>query len=79
MKQNRSFAILISFVILAVGARLAYAKYRVGANWVAAWIGAGAFVAALVVFPQSRLLINGIRRSYCVWDISIRSRDRDCS
>jgi regulator of protease activity HflC (stomatin/prohibitin superfamily) len=49
MKQNRSFAILISFVILAVGAGLAYARYRVGANWAAAWIGAGAFVAALVV------------------------------
>jgi regulator of protease activity HflC (stomatin/prohibitin superfamily) len=49
MKQDRSFAILISFVILAVGAALAYARFRVGANWEAAWIGASAFVAALVV------------------------------
>jgi regulator of protease activity HflC (stomatin/prohibitin superfamily) len=49
MKQNRSFAILISFVILVVGAAFAYARYRVGANWEAAWIGAGAFVTALVV------------------------------
>jgi regulator of protease activity HflC (stomatin/prohibitin superfamily) len=49
MKQNRAFAVLIFFVILSVGAALAYSRYRVGANWESAWIGAGAFVLALVV------------------------------
>jgi regulator of protease activity HflC (stomatin/prohibitin superfamily) len=49
MKQNRSFAILISLVILVIGGALAYARYRVGASWEAGWIGAGAFVLALVV------------------------------
>src|SRR6202522_139938 len=55
MKQNRSFAILISFVILAVGAGLAYARYRTGANWEAAWIGAGAFVLATVASSAIRV------------------------
>jgi regulator of protease activity HflC (stomatin/prohibitin superfamily) len=49
MKQNRSFAILIFLIILAVGAAVAYARYRIGATWEAAWIGAGAFVLALIV------------------------------
>jgi regulator of protease activity HflC (stomatin/prohibitin superfamily) len=49
VKQNRSFAILIFFVILGIGAAVAYAKYRVAANWEAGWIGAGAFVLALIV------------------------------
>jgi regulator of protease activity HflC (stomatin/prohibitin superfamily) len=49
MKQNRSFAVLVFFVILGVGAALAYARYRVGANVEAVAIGVGAFVLALVV------------------------------
>ena len=49
MKQNRSFAILISLVIFGVGVALAYAKHRAGANWEALWIAVGAFVIALVV------------------------------
>jgi regulator of protease activity HflC (stomatin/prohibitin superfamily) len=49
MKQNRSFAVLLSFVIFALGAAGAYARYRVGANLEAAGIGAVAFVLALVV------------------------------
>jgi regulator of protease activity HflC (stomatin/prohibitin superfamily) len=49
MKQNRSFAILISLVIFGVGVALAYARHRAGANWEALWIAVGAFVIALVV------------------------------
>jgi len=49
MKQNRSFAILISLVVFGVGVALAYAKHRAGANWEALWIAVGAFVIALVV------------------------------
>jgi regulator of protease activity HflC (stomatin/prohibitin superfamily) len=49
MKQNRSFAVLISFVILALGAAVAYARYRVGANVEAVGIGVAAFILALVV------------------------------
>jgi len=32
VKQNRSFAVLVFFVILGVGAAPAYARYRVAAN-----------------------------------------------
>jgi regulator of protease activity HflC (stomatin/prohibitin superfamily) len=49
MKQNRSFAILVFFVILGVGAALGYARYRVGANLEAVGIGVSAFVLALVI------------------------------
>ena len=49
MRQNRSFSILIFFVILGVGSALAYARYRVEANLEACGIGIGAFVIALVV------------------------------
>ena len=49
MKQNRSFAVLSLLVILGIGAALAYARYRVGANLEAGGIGVGAFVLALVV------------------------------
>jgi len=49
MKQNRSFAALLSFVVLVLGAAVAYARYRVGANAEAAGIGVVAFVLALVV------------------------------
>jgi regulator of protease activity HflC (stomatin/prohibitin superfamily) len=55
MKQNRSVAILIFFVILGAGAALAYARYRAGANWDAGWIGAGAFAVALVVSSAIRV------------------------
>jgi len=49
MKQNRSFAVLLSLVIFGFGAVVAYARYRVGANVEAALIGVIAFVLALVV------------------------------
>jgi regulator of protease activity HflC (stomatin/prohibitin superfamily) len=48
-QQNRSFAILISFVILAVGAALAYARYRVADNVGAVGFGVGAVILALIV------------------------------
>jgi regulator of protease activity HflC (stomatin/prohibitin superfamily) len=48
-QQNRSFAILISFVILAIGAALAYARYRVADNVEAVAIGVGSVVLALIV------------------------------
>jgi len=49
MKQNRSFAVLISLVILGVGVALAYTRLRAGASWEALWIAVGAFVIAIVV------------------------------
>jgi hypothetical protein len=49
MRQNRSFAFLIFFVIAGIGAALAYARYRVGDFLSAGWIGAVAFVIALIV------------------------------
>ena len=49
MKQNRSFAILLSLVILGVGAALAYIRHRAGENLEALWIVAAAFIIALVV------------------------------
>ena len=49
MKQNRSFAVLSSFVIFGLGAAVAYARYRAGANVAAVGIGVVAFVLALVV------------------------------
>ena len=49
MKQNRSFAILVFFVVLGIGGALAYSKYRVAANAEAIGIGIGAFVLALII------------------------------
>ena len=49
MKQNKSFAVLVSFVILAIGAALAYIRFRVGDNVGAVAIGVGAVVLALIV------------------------------
>jgi regulator of protease activity HflC (stomatin/prohibitin superfamily) len=49
MKQNRSFAILLSLVILGAGVALAYVRYRAGENLEALGIAAAAFVTALVV------------------------------
>ena len=49
MKQNRSFAVLLSFVIFAVGGVLAYARYRAGSNVEAVGIGVVAFVVALAI------------------------------
>jgi regulator of protease activity HflC (stomatin/prohibitin superfamily) len=49
MKQNRSFAVLISFVILAVGVAIAYGRHRAGADVGAAWIAGSAFGMALIV------------------------------
>lgn len=49
MKQSRSFAVLSFVVIVGIGAALAYAQYRAGANWAAAWIAGVAFLLALVI------------------------------
>jgi regulator of protease activity HflC (stomatin/prohibitin superfamily) len=49
MKQNRSFAVLIFFVILGLGGTWAYARHGVAANLEVVGIGVGAFVMALVV------------------------------
>ena len=49
MKENRSFAVLISFVILAIGAAMACARFRFGANAEAIGIGIGTVVLALIV------------------------------
>jgi len=49
MKQNSSFAILISFVVLAIGAALAYARFRIGAHVEAVGIGIGTVVLALII------------------------------
>ena len=48
-QQNRSFAGLVFIVILGIGAALAYAMYRVGANVEAGGIGICAFVIAMIV------------------------------
>jgi regulator of protease activity HflC (stomatin/prohibitin superfamily) len=48
-QQNRSFSALISFVIIAIGAALAYARYSVGDNVGAGAIGVGAIVLALII------------------------------
>jgi hypothetical protein len=48
MKQNRSFAALISVGISGTGAALAHARFRAGDNLGAGWIGGGAFALALV-------------------------------
>jgi regulator of protease activity HflC (stomatin/prohibitin superfamily) len=49
MKQNRSFAILLSLVIFGIGAALAYLRHGAGENLEAIWIVAAAFIIALVV------------------------------
>ena len=49
MKQNRSFAILLSLVIFGAGTAVAYARHGAGENLQALWIAAAAFVIALVI------------------------------
>jgi regulator of protease activity HflC (stomatin/prohibitin superfamily) len=49
MRTSNSFATLIFFVILGIGAGLAFAMYSVTANMASVWIGVIAFVIALVV------------------------------
>jgi len=49
MRQNRSFAVLVFFVILGVGAALAYARYGIGSNLEVGVIGVAAFILALAV------------------------------
>ena len=49
MKQNRSFATLIAFVILAIGATMAYFRHEAGANSEAAVTLGAAIVVALVI------------------------------
>ncbi len=49
MKQNRSFAALISAVIFMVGAALAYYEHSEGANYAAAGVMAVALIVALSV------------------------------
>jgi regulator of protease activity HflC (stomatin/prohibitin superfamily) len=48
-QQNRSFAILISVVILVIGGALAYARYRVSDNPGAIAFGVGAVILAFIV------------------------------
>lgn len=48
MKQNRSFAALVFFVILGIGGALSYARYRAADNVDTFAIGISAFVLALV-------------------------------
>ena len=49
MKKNSSFAILISFVVFAIGAALAYARFRAGASVEAIGIGVGTVILALII------------------------------
>jgi regulator of protease activity HflC (stomatin/prohibitin superfamily) len=49
MRQNKSFALLIFVVVLAIGGGLAYARFRAGDNFAAGCLGAAAFVLAIVV------------------------------
>jgi regulator of protease activity HflC (stomatin/prohibitin superfamily) len=49
MRQSSSFSTLVFIIILGIGAGLAFAMYRVTGNLESAWIGAIAFVIALVV------------------------------
>jgi regulator of protease activity HflC (stomatin/prohibitin superfamily) len=49
MRQNRSFAMLVFLVIAALGAALAYARYRVGDNFETIGIAVVAFIVALSV------------------------------
>jgi regulator of protease activity HflC (stomatin/prohibitin superfamily) len=49
MTQNKSFAALISIIVFGVGAALAYARFKAGANGEAFGLGAGAFVIALLI------------------------------
>jgi regulator of protease activity HflC (stomatin/prohibitin superfamily) len=49
MKQNRSVALLLSFVIFAIGLALAYSRHRAGANRESLEVAACAFVLAMVV------------------------------
>jgi regulator of protease activity HflC (stomatin/prohibitin superfamily) len=49
MRQNRSFALLVFFVILGIGAALAYARYRACDNLEAGVIGISAFFLAMIV------------------------------
>jgi regulator of protease activity HflC (stomatin/prohibitin superfamily) len=49
MKKNSSFAILIFIVMLGIGAALAYATYRVSADFKGIWILGVAVVLALIV------------------------------
>jgi regulator of protease activity HflC (stomatin/prohibitin superfamily) len=55
MNQNRSFALLIFFVILGVGAVLAYVRYQVGANGEAIGFGVVSFFIALVISSAIRV------------------------
>jgi regulator of protease activity HflC (stomatin/prohibitin superfamily) len=48
MKKNSSFPALIFVVILGIGAALAYARYRVSADFEGLWILAGALVLAFI-------------------------------
>ncbi|MGA8101700.1 MAG: slipin family protein [Candidatus Acidiferrales bacterium] len=48
MKKNSSFPALIFVVILGIGAALAYARYRVSADFEGLWILGGAIVLAFI-------------------------------
>jgi regulator of protease activity HflC (stomatin/prohibitin superfamily) len=49
MKQNKSFAVLIFIVIMAIGAALAYLRFKAGDNMGAGGIGVAFFVVAMIV------------------------------
>jgi small-conductance mechanosensitive channel len=50
VKQKRSFAILIFFVISSLDAALAFARYGIGASLEAVGLGIGGFVLGLIVY-----------------------------
>ena len=79
MKKNSSFPVLIFVVILGIGAALAYAMYRVSADFEALWILGGAVVLGpSSSLPQFRLRISGARPWSCGSVSSAPFRDRDC-
>ncbi len=49
MKQNRSFVVLVFFVILGAGAVLAYARHGIGANAEAVGIGVDGLALGFIV------------------------------
>jgi regulator of protease activity HflC (stomatin/prohibitin superfamily) len=55
MNQNRSFATLVSIVILGIGAVLAFALYRAGAIFAAVGIGVLAIILAVAVSSATQV------------------------
>ena len=74
MKQNRSFAVLVFFVILGIGAALAYARYRVADNATAIAIGVCAFILALVLAAAIQVADQWDRAVILRWGNSMHLR-----